>query len=503
LFLEAAMFDSVRLPHRLDKEQFAALTERLREKLLDAQFEFAERKRKSILLLINGSDGAGKGEVLNRLYDWLDDHYLETLSYGAPTEEERSRPLEWRYWRDMPAKGRVGLVLGSWHHRVLRDRALGRTSRDAFNTALEQINRAEEMLYQEGVVVVKVWLHMGEEEAHRRLAELREGDGVMRRATVIEWDEIRGAKERARLAKVALELVEKTSTGYAPWEVVAAGDARYRDAAVADLLQRTLERENAEGARALPAHKTPAAATTVGLPRASLISALDLTQSVDADSYAKSVRALQQRISELTTAKKFSRRGLVLVFEGNDAAGKGGAIRRVRAALDPRRFRVHGVAAPTDEELARPYLWRFWRNIPRQGNVAIFDRSWYGRVLVERVEGLCSEADWMRAYQEINDFEGQLQRARLIVVKFWLAISPEEQLARLKDREARPTKRYKITPEDWRNRDKWPRYEEAANEMIDRTSARRAPWTLVEANDKKYARLKVLRTIVERLGEEV
>jgi polyphosphate kinase 2 (PPK2 family) len=135
--------------------------------------------------------------------------------------------------------------------------------------------------------------------------------------------------------------------------------------------------------------------------------------------------------------------------------------------------------------------------------VAIFDRSWYGRVLVERVEGLCSEADWMRAYQEINDFEGQLQRARLIVVKFWLAISPEEQLARLKDREARPTKRYKITPEDWRNRDKWPRYEEAANEMIDRTSARRAPWTLVEANDKKYARLKVLRTIVERLGEEV
>jgi polyphosphate:AMP phosphotransferase len=497
------MFDSVRLPHRLDKEQFAAVSEPLREKLLDAQFELAERKRKSVLLLISGSDGAGKGEVLNRLYDWLDDHYLETLSYGAPTEEERSRPLEWRYWRDMPAKGRIGLVLGSWHHRVLRERVLGKTSRDAFNTAMEQINRAEEMLYQEGVVVVKVWLHMAEDEARRRLAKKREDDGAKRTPTVIEWDDLHGAKERSRLTRIALELVEKTSTGYAPWEVVAAEDARYRDAAVADLLLRTLERENAASARVSSVQTPFVAASPVALPRASLISALDLTQRVNDDTYAASLRDLQQRITELTTARKFAHRGLVLTFEGNDAAGKGGAIRRVRAALDPRRFRVHGVAAPTDEEHARPYLWRFWRNVPRRGHVAIFDRSWYGRVLVERVEGLCSREDWMRAYQEINDFEGQLDRAGLTIVKFWLAISADEQLARLKDREARPTKRYKITPEDWRNREKWPLYEEAANEMIDRTSARRAPWTLVEANDKKFARLKVLRTIVDRLEEEV
>ncbi len=495
------MFDSVRLPHRLDKEQFAALTEELREKLLDAQFEFAERKRKAVLLLINGSDGAGKGEVLNRLYEWLDDHYLETLSYGPPTEEERSRPLEWRYWRDMPAKGRIGLMLGSWHHRVLRDRVLGKASRDAFNSALDEINRAEEMLHQEGVIVVKVWLHMAEKEAHRRLAEIREAKGVQRRATVIEWDDIHGAKQRARLAKFALELVEKTSTGYAPWEMVAAADSHYRDAAVAELLLRTLERQNADGAAA-PSGRQPTGATAL-LPRPSLIGALDLTQRADADSYGETLRALQGRISELTTARDFARRGLVAVFEGNDAAGKGGAIRRVRAALDPRRFRVHGVAAPTDEEHARPYLWRFWRLVPQRGEVAIFDRSWYGRVLVERVEGLCSPEAWMRAYQEINDFERQLERAGLVVVKFWLAISPDEQLARLKDREARPTKRYKITADDWRNREKWPLYEEAANEMIDRTNARRAPWTLIEANDKKFARIKVLRTIVQRLEADL
>ncbi len=394
MFVGEIMFDSVRLPHKLDKEQFAAVTEALRERLLDAQFEFAERKRKTILLLINGSDGAGKGEVLNRLYDWLDDHYLETLSYGAPTEEERSRPLEWRYWRDMPAKGRVGLMLGSWHHRALRDRVLGKITRDAFNTALEEMNRAEEMLYQEGVLVVKVWLHLEHEEARRRLAKSREEDGLARRATVVEWGEIHGAKERARLSRIALELVEKTSTGYAPWELVAAEDARYRDAAVADLLLRTLERENAESPRVSVAPNPPApnppatpAASPVALPRASLISALDLTRSVDPRTYDATLRELQHRLSDLTTARKFARRGLVLVFEGNDAAGKGGAIRRVRAALDPRRFRVRGVSAPTDEEHARPYLWRFWRHVPRRGHVAIFDRSWYGRVLVERVRG--------------------------------------------------------------------------------------------------------------------
>ncbi len=193
----------------------------------------------------------------------------------------------------------------------------------------------------------------------------------------------------------------------------------------------------------------------------------------------------------------------MLAFEGNDAAGKGGAIRRVRAALDPRRFRVHGVAAPTDEELARPYLWRFWRNVPRRGHVAIFDRSWYGRVLVERVEGYCAPDDWLRAYQEINDFERQLAEADYVIVKFWLAIDQEEQLARFEDRDAQPTKRYKLTPHDWRNRDKWPLYERAATDMIDRTSSRAAPWTLVEANDKKFARLKVLRAIVERLEQAI
>jgi polyphosphate:AMP phosphotransferase len=491
------MFESVLLPHRLAKEDYAKLEARLREELLDAQFELAQQKRASVLVLINGSDGAGKGEVLNRLYDWLDDHFLETLSYGEPTEEERVRPGPWRYWRDLPKKGRVGLMLGSWYHRLLHNRALGRIDRAAFGDALQKNNRIEEMLRDEGVVVLKLWLFMEDKEARRRLEGLREADGALRRPVVLEWDGVDTRKERARLNEAALELIEITSTGVAPWAVVPAQDEHYRDAAVADLLLQTLKRAIAMQTKATANGPPPSAA----LPRPSAVSGLDMTQKVETENYTKELRALQRRLTEITTQKSFRKRGLVLAFEGNDAAGKGGAIRRVRSALDPRRFRVHGIAAPTDEELARPYLWRFWRDIPRRGDVAIFDRSWYGRVLVERVEKLCAESDWLRAYQEINDFERELAEAGYAVVKFWLAISQEEQLARFEARDALPTKRYKLTPDDWRNREKWPLYEDALTDMIDRTSSRCAPWTLVEANDKKFARLKVLRTIVERLEQ--
>ena len=193
------------------------------------------------------------------------------------------------------------------------------------------------------------------------------------------------------------------------------------------------------------------------------------------------------------------RHALVAVFEGNDAAGKGGAIRRVTEALDPREYRIIPIAAPTDEELAQPYLWRFWRHIPARGQFTIFDRSWYGRVLVERVEGFCSQSDWLRAYGEINDFEESLADHGVVLVKFWLAIDKDTQHARFKEREATPHKRFKITDEDWRNREKWDQYVDAVEDMVDRTSTGLAPWTLVEANDKRFARVKVLRTINDAL----
>jgi polyphosphate kinase 2 (PPK2 family) len=235
------------------------------------------------------------------------------------------------------------------------------------------------------------------------------------------------------------------------------------------------------------------------LDRCNALDALDLSLALDDAAYKRRRDAGQARLLELTQGKPFRERALVAAFEGHDAAGKGGAIRRVTAALDPRLYRAHPIAAPTEEEKARPYLWRFWRHVPRKGNAAIFDRSWYGRVLVERVEGFATESEWRRAYGEINDFEEDLSRDGIVVVKFWTAVSREEQLRRFEAREEVEYKRFKITPEDWRNRGKWDQYRDAIGDMIDRTSTPYAPWTLVEAEDKRWARVKVLETLCERL----
>jgi polyphosphate kinase 2 (PPK2 family) len=234
-----------------------------------------------------------------------------------------------------------------------------------------------------------------------------------------------------------------------------------------------------------------------------LLRDLDLSQSLPKDVYRKDLEEYQQRFGRKVRSKRFRKRSLILAFEGSDAAGKGGAIRRVTGALDARLYRVLPVAAPTEEERAQPYLWRFWRHIPGHRGITIFDRTWYGRVLVERVEGFCSEADWMRAYDEINEFEEQLVENGAVICKFWLQIGKDEQLRRFEEREKIGFKRFKITPEDWRNREKWEAYEQAVADMVDRTSTQLAPWTLVEANDKYFARVKVLRTICRSLDDAV
>jgi AMP-polyphosphate phosphotransferase len=289
--------------------------------------------------------------------------------------------------------------------------------------------------------------------------------------------------------------------------VVPAADPRYRDVAVGKLVLEALRQTPTEATRdaqspapALVANAAVDPAPDVAASQQPRVtSSLDLTETIDRKDYNERLVDLQRRITSVTTSPAFEKLGVVCVFEGNDAAGKGGAIRRVRQALDPRRFRVHQIAAPNDEERARPYLWRFWRRLPALGQIAFFDRSWYGRVLVERVEGLCSEDDVRRAYQEICDFEVQLDIAGFLVVKFWLAISPDEQLRRFKAREETAFKRYKLTAEDWRNREKWDLYAAAVTDMVDRTSTPFAPWTLVAAEDKRFARVKVLDTIADRI----
>ena len=488
------MFESAELGHKIDKETFKQEVPKLRAALLDAQYEMLEKKEFPVVILISGVDGSGKGETINLLYSWMDPRYISTLAFSAPSDEERSRPYMWRYWRALPPQGKVGIFAGSWYSQPITDRITGEMRRSEMDERLDDINRFEAMLVNEGALVLKFWFHLSKDGQKQRLKALEKNPHTAWRVTKASYDRL---KTYGKLQEVAGHVLRVTNTAHAPWIIVEGTDDEYRSLTVGRIVLDTMQRRLQQTVR----QQVPVAPPIVHtIDQKNVLSELDLTQALAKKDYERDLAKYQSRLSELVRDPRFvGKRSLVLVFEGSDAAGKGGTIRRVGGAMDARQYQIIPIAAPTEEERAQPYLWRFWRHLPRTGRAAIFDRSWYGRVLVERVEGFCSEADWMRAYAEINDFEDQLVSAGAIVLKFWLSVSGDEQLQRFKAREAEAFKRYKITPEDWRNREKWPAYEPAVCDMIDRTSTENAGWTLVEADNKYFARVKILATLVEKL----
>jgi polyphosphate:AMP phosphotransferase len=483
------MFDSAELDHRVSKEEYRREEPKLREALLAAQFELKDNPRFPVLILIAGVEGAGKSETINTLAEWMDPRFLEVSGFRMPTEEEAAHPPMWRFWRALPPKGRIGVFFGAWHTAPILERVAGRIGRGAFEAAEAEIMRLERMLVDEGVLLLKYWFHLSKPQQKQRLKALEKDPATSWRVTKRDWEFY---EQHEEFVAVCEPFLRRTSTGHAPWVVVPGADARYRSLFVGRHLLSALRAR----LDAPPAPKpVPVPPPLPG--KVNILRALDLSQSLSEKQYEEELPRLQGRLAQLCRDRKFARTALIAVFEGNDAAGKGGAVRRVAAALDARSYRIVPIAAPTEEERAQPYLWRFWRHVPRPGSVVIFDRSWYGRVLVERVEGFCAPADWQRAYSEINDFEASLLRHGAGLAKFWLAISKAEQIKRFRAREATPFKRFKITEEDWRNREKWDAYEAAVCDMVDRTSTAEAPWTIVEANDKRFARVKVLRTLVE------
>lgn len=495
------MLETAELGHTVSKSAFDRAEPKLREALVNAQYALLQGRHKAVVVLLSGVAAGGRGETAKRLAEWMDPRHLRVHAFGPRTPEELARPLPWRYWQALPARGRITVFMNAWYAEMLRARVSGRLDAAGLDALLHTTREYERMLAHENVLLLKFWIHLSKEAQQARLAE----PDRKRRAL---WGASDGAWNRGRRYSKSHELWEHTlratSTGEAPWYVIEGADARYRDLTVGGILLDTLKRatqapqgaEDAGEGAARPVAPAPRAIDNVKLVRD-----LDLRQTTDSETYERELPRLQNRLAELLQRKRFKRRSLVLVFEGTDAAGKGGAIRRITGALDPRQYQVVPVASPSDEELAHPYLWRFWRQVPRQGGVTIFDRSWYGRVLVERVEGYCSEYDWLRAYSEINDFEQDLVEAGAVVCKFWLQISKAEQLARFRAREKIAFKRFKITEDDWRNRKRWPDYERAVADMVDRTSTELAPWTLVEAEHKRFARLKILRKVVDRLDE--
>jgi polyphosphate:AMP phosphotransferase len=485
------MFEIAELGSTVDKATYAREAPELRTRLLEAQRGLG-RADFSTVVLVGGVEGAGKPETVNLLLEWMDARGIETHAMGDVSDEEAERPAMWRYWNKLPKKGRMGIFFGSWYTDPIIHRVFKKSGKAALDQSLDRIIEFERMLAAEGTLLIKLWLHLSKRAQKERLRSLEQDKLQRWRVSKRDWrffkryDEFRAVSEHA---------LGRTSTGEAPWSIVEATDARHRNLTVTRTLLESLEgrlRQTAAPKQPKPALPTP--------PAVNVLRQLDLTLALDKDDYEAKHQKLQAELNQLTRQlREEHERSLILVFEGQDAAGKGGAIRRVTQAMDARDYQVISIAAPTDEERAHPYLWRFWRHLPRRGRVTVFDRSWYGRVLVERIEGFCTTDEWQRAFAEINAFEEQLTEFGHVVLKFWLQVSPEEQLRRFSERRDTPYKQYKLTEEDWRNRAKAEGYEAAACDLIGRTSTVEAPWTLVEANNKEWARLKVMKTVVKRL----
>ncbi len=490
------MFEKVEeLGHTLKKSDYDEQLPELRRQLLVVQQKLRQMDFPAIIL-ISGVDGGGKGEAINLLNEWMGPHYVQTNAFDDPSDEEKERPEFWRFWRTLPAKGAIGIYTGSWYSEPLSRHIHREINDEQLQAELMHIRQLEQLLIDDGALIIKFWLHLGRDAQKKRLKKLEKNPETSWRVTSRDkkhletYDEFIGAAEK---------VLSGTSTGASPWLIIDGTDKHYRRLAIGrhvlDSISRHIEQRGADR-RGI---EKPAAPGVINIAQHNLLDTLDLSLKLEEKTYHEQLSFYQGKLSKLARLARQEKRSSILVFEGWDAGGKGGAIRRLIHALDARNYRVIPVSAPTDEERSRHYLWRFWRHIPRAGKITIYDRSWYGRVLVERVEGLAAEREWQRGYSEIVNFEEELMRAGIIVLKFWLHIDKEEQLRRFQSREQISYKRYKITEEDYRNREKWAAYELAVNEMIVRTSTQAAPWTLVEGNDKKYARIKVLKSYCERL----
>jgi polyphosphate:AMP phosphotransferase len=491
------MFEAAELQQKISKDDYKKRVPALRTELVALQQEL-RRAAFPVVVVFAGVDGAGKSETVNLLSEWMDPRWLVTRAFDRPSDEERERPEYWRFWRELPPAGRIGLFLSTWYSMPVLDRVYRRTNRLEFEQDLTRVADFERTLVDAGALILKFWMHLAKKDQRKRLTALEDDPLTRWRVTKTSW---KHWKLYGRFIAAAETAIRATSTGQAPWTIVDGSDERYRGLTVAETIKDAIRRRLGEQ-RPRSAARPTRQARSAAKPGSTILSHVRF-KSLDKETFE---RRLRERQSELHLLQRRALdRGVstILVFEGWDAAGKGGAIRRLAAALDARHYQVIPIAAPTDEERAHHYLWRFWRHLPRAGRVTIFDRSWYGRVLVERVEGFASAPEWMRAYGEINQFEDQLLDHGIVLVKFWLHITRDEQLRRFKERQRSTFKSWKITEEDWRNRKQWDAYEHAVNEMVERTSTRRAPWTVVEANDKYYARIRVLQTVCESLRKAV
>ncbi|MBD3343677.1 MAG: polyphosphate:AMP phosphotransferase [Chitinivibrionales bacterium] len=495
------MLSNIDLSRKISKEEYKQEKQRLEITLGRLQRE-AKELGLSVLIVFEGWEAAGKGTLVNELILPLDPRGFKVHSILPPNEEESLRPFLWRFWTRTPAGGRIVIFDRSWCRRIFNDRVEGHIKESQFVQAVSDIRSFERQLADDGTVIIKFFLHISKEEQKKRFNKLRKNPATAWR--ISKLDLARHKKYESYLA-AAEDMLTKTDSAFAPWTVIESHNQRFAALkmfnTVTTALQtridqiKTREKSPPQKKKTAPGQKSDLAV--------SILDKVDTSLSLDRDEYRKLLKKKQKRLRELEHEIYMQRIPIIIAYEGWDAAGKGGNIRRLTQELDPRGYEVVPVAAPNDIEKAHHYLWRFWKQIPKAGHITIFDRTWYGRVLVERVEGFCTEEQWRRAYREINEMEEHLTHFGTVLLKFWLHIDMEEQLRRFNLRQQTPHKEWKITEEDWRNREKWDDYKLAVEEMIFRTSTPHAPWTIVESNCKWFARIKVIDTVIKAIEKKL
>jgi len=490
------MFDKIDLTHALSKKEYKTEMSKLEIKLLELQRKIIEMKI-PVLIVFEGWSAAGKGTCISKILYPLDPRYFNVYTMEKIPEDVAMRPFLWNFWIKTPSKGRITIFDKSWHRSIIPMRQEKRPlSAEETNGFYYDVNAFERKLSEDGTLIIKFFLHISKNEQKRRFDELLNNPDTSWR---VDSQDILQNKNYETHLKYFKDMITQSNFTFSKWNMIEAENTNYATVKIYKTIIEKIEKEMNKKESA----QSTSEAVHYKPSQVSILKSIDPAIDIQQDEYKEKLKYYQNKLSYLEYKLYIKRRPVVIAYEGWDAAGKGGNIRRLTQRLDPRGYEVVPIAAPSQEELAHHYLWRFWKAMPKDGHIAIFDRSWYGRVLVERVEKLCSDIEWQRAYREINDMELHLHNHGAIIFKFWLHIDKDEQLNRFNMRESTPLKQFKITEEDWRNRDKWDAYETAVDEMIDKTNTDYAPWTVVESNNKKYARIKTLKLVAETLEEKL
>ena len=478
-------------PEKPEGEEIKQRLKAAEEKLSQQQMKLKEKKL-PVLVLIEGWGAAGKGSAIGQIIKNIDPRFFKVFSMpSTPTEEERRRPFLYRFFEKIPEAGKFTFLDSGWMDQIMKERLDGTLDDKAYAQRVDSVKRFERGLTDNGYLVLKFFFHISKKEQKRRIDELLEDKDTA-------WRVSPGDLHQNRHYEECLDTFDRylddTNTPSAPWYIIDSKSKKFAELQVMETLCMGIETALHNESLAVPLLQN--AFPLIKMPK---LKDVPLDKTMGEEEYKKELKELQAKLGQLHNRLYRKRVPVIIGYEGWDAAGKGGNIKRLTGALDPRGFEVHPIASPEPHEKARHYLWRFWTRLPKDGHIAIFDRTWYGRVMVERLEGFCSENDWQRAYYEMNEFEQELANWGAVILKFWVQIDKDTQLARFTDRQNTPSKQWKITNEDWRNREKWDLYEQAVDEMLQKTSTTYAPWHILESVDKKYARIKALKIVIEAL----